>query len=131
MNEQKTQIWNTSKVANRLVELCRIGENMQAINELYDQNIVSKEMSGMPNDVIRGKDAVIKKTNDWYATVEEFHGSEISEPMVADSHFSCTMKMDCTFKGQGRMKIEELAVYNVNNGKITEEQFFYSMPSSE
>ncbi|KAA1244741.1 SnoaL-like domain-containing protein [Aquimarina sp. RZ0] len=120
---------NTQEVANRLVELCRIGENMQAINELYDQNITSKEMPGAPNPVVTGKDAVTKKSQDWYTTVEEFHGSQISDPIVADTHFSCTMKMDCTFKEQGRMEIEELCVYQVNNGKITEEQFFYNMPS--
>ncbi|WP_109300611.1 SnoaL-like domain-containing protein [Aquimarina sp. AU474] len=120
---------NTQQVASRLVELCRMGENMQAINELYDTNIVSKEMSGAPNSVTSGKEAVTKKSEEWYATVEEFHGGEISEPQVAENHFSCTMKMDCTFKGQGRMQIEELCVYQVNDGKITEEQFFYTMPA--
>ncbi len=119
---------NTQQVAERLVELCRLGENMQAVNELYAKNIVSKEMPGAPNEITSGKDAVIKKSEEWYATVEEFHGGEISDPIVAEDHFSCTMKMDCTFKGQGRMQIEELAVYRVNNGKITEEQFFYTMP---
>ncbi len=119
---------DTQQVADRLVELCRIGENMQAINELYDQNVVSKEMPGVPNSTTSGKDAVAKKSEDWYATVEEFHGGEISDPIVAEGHFSCKMKMDCTFKGQGRMQIEELAVYQVNNGKITEEQFFYTVP---
>ncbi|AXT59973.1 nuclear transport factor 2 family protein [Aquimarina sp. AD10] len=120
---------NTQQVANRLVELCRIGENMQALNELYDQNVISKEMPGSPNPITNGKEAVIKKSEDWYASVEEFHGGEISDPLIAENHFSCTMKMDCTFKGQGRMQIEEVAVYQVNNGKITEEQFFYNMPS--
>lgn len=119
---------NTQQVANRLIELCRIGENMQAIKELYDDNIISKEMPEDPNPVVIGKDKVIKKSEDWFATVEEFHGSEISNPQVAENHFSCAMKLDCTFKGQGRMQIQELAVYQVNNGKITEEQFFYTTP---
>ena len=120
---------NTQEVANRLVELCRKGKNMQALKELYADDVVSREMPGAPNAVVMGKDAVTKKSQDWYATVEEFHGGEVSEPTVAENHFSCKMKMDCTFKGQGRMQIEELAIYNVNNGKIIEEQFFYSMPS--
>ena len=120
---------NTQEVANRLVELCRKGKNMQALKELYADDVVSREMPGAPNAVVMGKDAVTKKSQDWYATVEEFHGGEVYEPTVAENHFSCKMKMDCTFKGQGRMQIEELAIYNVNNGKIIEEQFFYSMPS--
>ncbi|MHA7057143.1 SnoaL-like domain-containing protein [Aquimarina sp. M1] len=119
----------TQDVANRLVELCRQGENMQALKELYAEDIVSKEMPGAPNAVVSGKDAVTKKSQEWYASVEEFHGSEISDPVVTENHFSCKMKMDCTFKNQGRMQIEELAVYNVTNGKIVEEQFFYSMPT--
>jgi len=116
---------NTQEVANRLVELCRIGENMQAQKELYDKNIISKEMPSAPNPIVSGIDAVAQKSQEWYASVEEFHGSEISDPIVAENHFSCTMNLDCTFKGQGRMKIREVAVYQVNNGKITEEQFFY------
>jgi len=116
---------NTQEVANRLVELCRMGENMQAQNELYDKNIISKEMPNAPNPIVSGLDAVNQKSQEWYASVEEFHGAQISDPIVAENHFSCTMKMDCTFKGQGRMQIEEVAVYQVNNGKITQEQFFY------
>ena len=119
---------STQKVANRLVELMRQGDGMTAINELYADNIVSKEMPGMPNELISGIDAVTKKSQDWYANVEEFHGGEISDPIVAGNHFTCSMKMDCTFKQEGRMQIEEVNVYKVNNGKIVEEQFFYAMP---
>ncbi len=122
---------NTQQVATRLIELCRMGENMQAISELYDQNVVSKEMPGTPNAIISGKDEVTKKSQDWYATVEEFHGGQISDPIVAENHFSCSMKMDCTFKKQGRIQIEEVCVYQVKDGKITEEQFFYTMPPQE
>ncbi len=119
---------NTQEVANRLVALCRSGENMKAINELYAPNIVSTEMPGAPSPSVSGIDAVTKKSEEWYASVEEFHGSEISDPIVAGNHFSCSMKMDCTFKEQGRIQIEEMCMYEVNNGKITAEQFFYTMP---
>lgn len=120
---------NTEQVANRLVELCRLGENMQALNELYADNVVSKEMPGAPTERCEGKEAVTKKSQEWYASVEEFHGGQISDPIVAGDHFSCKMEMDCTFKEQGRMQIEEVCVYKVNQGKIVEEQFFYSMPN--
>jgi len=116
---------NTQQVADRLVELCRMGENMQAMQELYSDNVISKEMSNAPNPIVSGKDAVVKKSQEWYASLEEFHSGEISDPVVAENHFSCTMKMDCTFKGQGRMQMQEVAVYQVQDGKITEEQFFY------
>ena len=36
-----------------------------------------------------------------------------------------TLMMDVTMKGRGRMKMEEMCVYEVNkNGKIASEQFF-------
>ena len=46
---------NTQQVANRLIELCRMGENMQALKELYADNIISKEIPGSPNEIISGK----------------------------------------------------------------------------
>jgi hypothetical protein len=35
------------------------------------------------------------------------------------------MGMDVTMKGMGRMKMDEVAVYEVKNGKIVKEQFFF------
>ena len=119
---------NTQKVANRLVELMRNGDGMTAINELYADNIVSKEMPGFPSEVTSGKEAVTQKSIQWFNNVVEFHKSEISEPQVAGNHFSCTMDFDVTFKDRGRQQMNEICVYEVNNGKIVNEQFFYAMP---
>ena len=120
---------NTEQVANRLVEMCRNGQNLEAIEELYADNIVSKEMPGYPGEVTEGIKAVYQKSEDWLANVEAFHGAEISEPQIAENHFSCTMSMDVTFKDRGRQQISEVCVYGVDNGKIASEQFFYTMPS--
>jgi len=35
------------------------------------------------------------------------------------------MGMDCTYKGMGRQKMDEIALYEVKDGKIVKEQFFY------
>ena len=56
---------------------------------------------------------------------EEVHGGYSNKPQVAGTHFSVVMGMDVTMKGQGRMKMDEIAVYEVKNGKIVKEQFFY------
>lgn len=120
---------STQQTADRLVELCRKGENMQALEELYADNCVSKEMPGWPNATVEGKEAITKKSEEWLANVEEFHGAQISDPQVAGNHFSCTMDMDVTFKDRGRQQMSEVCVYEVNNeGKIVNEQFFYAMP---
>lgn len=118
---------STQEVANRLVEMCRQGQNMEALSELYAENCVSREMPGMPNEVTEGLAAITKKSEQWFSNVEEFHSSEVSDPIVAGNHFTCTMKFDITFKDQGRTQMEEVCVFEVADGKIANEQFFYSM----
>jgi len=53
---------------------------------------------------------------------------EISDPIVAENFFSCTMNLDVTYKGAPRSQTSEVCVYEVQEGKIVKEQFFYSMP---
>src|ERR1700712_3232579 len=118
---------NTQQVADRLVALCREGKNMDAINELYDDNIVSLEMKGMPMERAEGKDMVISKSEYWKSTVEEIHGGVISDAVVSGNFFSVAMDMDVTYKQHGRTSMHEIAVYEVRDGKIVFEQFFYNM----
>ena len=119
---------NTKQVADRFVSLCRGGKNMQVIEELYADNIVSREMPCMQGqEVTEGIKAVAQKSEDWYESLEEFHNGDISDPVVAGNHFTVKMDFDATFKDRGRQQMEELCVYEVYNGKIVREQFFYSM----
>ena len=119
---------NTQDVASKYTEWMRQGQGQQVLKELYADNIVSKEMPNWPGQVItEGIKAVAQKNEEWMANVEDFHSSEISDPIVAGEHFTCRMSFDVTFKDRGRQQMEELATFHVENGKITEEQFFYSM----
>ena len=119
---------NTKEVAHRLVTMCRQGQYMEAVNELYCDTISSQEMPGYPDALISGKENVQKKGQEWMASVEAFHSAEISEPMIAGNHFIVKMDLDITFKEKGRQKLEEACVYQVKDGKIVNEQFFYDMP---
>ena len=47
------------------------------------------------------------------------------EPLVGGNHISLAMGMDVSMKGMGRMKMDEVVVYEVKDGKIVKEQFFY------
>ncbi|MEL7339352.1 MAG: nuclear transport factor 2 family protein [Bacteroidota bacterium] len=116
---------NTQEVAKKLVALCRENKNMEAINSLYADNIVSLEPAGAPAERVEGLEAVRAKTTQFFEQVEEFHGWGVSDPVVAGKHFSVSMDMDVTFKGQGRVKVDEICVYEVENGKIVKEQFFF------
>ncbi|MBC7400451.1 MAG: nuclear transport factor 2 family protein [Mucilaginibacter sp.] len=118
---------STQEVAEKLVQYCREGKNVDAINELYADNIVSKEMEGVPNNVTTGKANVLAKTIDWYNSVEEIHSGVISDPLVAGNHFTVTMDMDVTYKKSGRMPMSEIAVFEVKDGKIVADQFYYNI----
>lgn len=116
----------TVDIANRLVELCRKGDFETAQKELFSDDAVSIEPHGteMFQKEIKGLDAIIEKGKKWGEMVEEQHGIEISEPLVADSSFAVTMSMDVTMKGGQRMNMTELCIYHAKDGKIVSEQFF-------
>ena len=119
----------TQEVANKWAQMCREGKNLDCVNELYAENVVSKEMPGMPGPgQVEGRQNVWNKNKEWLENVNEFHASEICEPIVAGNHFTARMRFDCTFNDRGRQKMEELCVYEVKNGKIVSEQFYYDMP---
>ncbi len=117
----------TQQVADRLVELCRQGKNIDAVKELYAPNAVSHEPPGYPNGPERldGREAILAKTEQFHAMTEAMHSAYVSDPLVAANHFSVAMGMDVTLKGAGRMKMDEVAVYEVTDGRITREQFFF------
>lgn len=118
----------TQETANRLVELCRQGKNMQAYEELFDQNAEAIEPAGAPGERTKGIENLKAKTQQFFEDVKEMHSSEISDPIVADNFFTCAMKMDITSKSMGRNQMDEICVYETNNdGKIVKEQFFFRM----
>ncbi|MBF6022989.1 nuclear transport factor 2 family protein [Lysobacter niastensis] len=120
---------NTEAVAKRLVELCRTGQYEQAQRELYADDAVSIEPVWAPPGAIgnaEGLPAIYEKGRKFAEGIEEFHGASCGDPVIAADWFSVAMGMDATFKGMGRVNMQEICVYRVRDGKIVHEQFFYS-----
>jgi len=117
----------TQEIANKLVAYCRSGKWEGAYQELYSPDCVSIEMEGAQGFPTRveGMDAIKVKGEQWQGMLDEFYGMEVSDPVVAGDHFSCSMVMDVKMKGRERTKDEEIALYRVKDGKIVSEQFFY------
>jgi ketosteroid isomerase-like protein len=119
-------VMTTKDVANRFNELAQTGQWQQIQDELFADNAVSIEpehSQGMRS--AQGIEAIREKGKQFGEMVEEMHGGFSNEPQVAGNHFAVAMGMDVTMKGQGRMKMDEIAVYEVKDGKIVKEQFFY------
>jgi hypothetical protein len=116
----------TLEIATRLVELGRQGKIEDALKELFADSAVSIE----PNDsmgpkLVAGLPEIIKKSAFFSSMLEEFHGSKISEPIIAGNYFSISWMLDATMKGQKRTEMHEICVYKIENGKIVSEQFFF------
>jgi hypothetical protein len=117
----------TQEVAEKLVAYCREGKNIDAINELYADGIVSNEAKGSSQELTEGKIGVLAKNQGWFESVAEIHGVTISDPLVTGNFFAVGMDMDVTYKKSGRMAMKEVAVYEARNGKVVSEHFFYTM----
>ena len=116
----------TQEVANRLVELCRKGQILETQEELFDDDVMSIEPAHAPgNRHVEGKEKVIEKSKHFATMIEAVHGSEISNPVVAGEWFSLSWLFDVTLKEQGRQQMNEICVYQVKDGKVVHEQFFY------
>lgn len=119
-------VMTTQDVANRFNELAQTGQWEQIQNELFSDNARSIEPGHSPGlQSVDGMDAIRQKGQQFGQMVEEMHGGYSNPPVIAGNHFAVSMGMDVTMKGQGRMKMDEIAVYEVKDGKIVKEQFFY------
>jgi hypothetical protein len=118
---------STAAVAEELVTHCRAGRNLDAINSLYSPDIVSVESMGnetMPREM-KGIDAIRGK-NQWWSENNVVHSSSVDGPFVGEDKFAVYYNFDVTFKPTGkRSPMEEMALYEVKDGKIVREQFFY------
>jgi hypothetical protein len=119
-------VMTTQEVANRFNELSQTGQWEQIQTELFADNAVSIEPPTSPGmQSAEGLSAIKEKGKRFDEMVEEMHGGYSSAPVVGGRFFSVAMGMDCTMKGMGRQKMDEIALYEVKDGKIVKEQFFY------
>jgi ketosteroid isomerase-like protein len=120
----------TTEVAQKLVDLCRHGKNLEAIQTLYAKDIVSVEPMAMPNmpAEMRGMEAVLGKST-WWVNNHEIHSATVAGPFVAGDRFVVQFDYDVTDKPSGkRMQMSESGVYTVAGGKVSKEEFFYAIP---
>ena len=120
------QTMTTAEVAAKFNSLAKEGKWEQIQEELFADNAVSIEPPNSPGlKSVEGLAAIKEKGRLFNETVEQVHGGFSTDPVVAGNHFSVGMGLDATMKGQGRVKMDEIALYEVKDGKIVKEQFFY------
>ena len=119
-------VMTTQEVADRFHELAQSGAWEKIQEEFFSEDAESIEPAHSPGlQSVKGLAAIKQKGENFQQAVEEVHGGYSNAPIVAGTHFAVAMGLDCTMKGMGRMNMEEIAVYEVKDGKIVKEQFFY------
>jgi len=124
-------IAETIGIGRRLVELCNDGQDQQAVDELYDEKIVSiegQDMEAMPAR-LEGLAAVREKHRWWYEN-HEIHASSATGPFCGhrEDCFAVLFETDVTSQPSGeRMAMREIALYTVAGGKVVQEEFLYLM----
>ena len=119
---------DTIEIAKKLVELCRAGKNEEAVNTLFSPQAVSVEAFAPPGgqQEVKGIEAIRGKGK-WWQDNHEVHASSVTGPWPHGNRFIVGFQIDVTNKPSGRrMKLDEVGLYTVENGKIVREEFFYS-----
>ncbi|MGB5555583.1 MAG: nuclear transport factor 2 family protein [Flavobacteriaceae bacterium] len=117
---------DTKEIASKLVAWCSEGDFEKPYQHLYSPKIVSIENDGKAEGAyVEGFEGIQQK-GEWWKENFEVHKTEVSQPIVANNWFSVKFDMDTTHKPSGqRSTMSEIAVYEVKDGKIVKEQFFY------
>ena len=116
---------DTKEIAQKVVELVRKQAWYEALDTLYDDDIVSVEAhAGAGNSPeTRGKENVRGKI-DWWLNAMEVQSFIADGPFVAHDLFVVRYDADVTEKeSKERRQISEVGVYTVKNGKIVREEF--------
>ena len=98
------------------------GKALEAFEKFYADDVVMQENSDEP---VRGKDTNRKREEEFFASVQDFHGAElISSAVAGDTSFS-QWSWDVTLEGAGRIQLNQVAVRTWKDGEVAQERFYY------
>lgn len=120
---------STMEIAGKLVNLCRQGKNLEALNTLFADDVVSVEAVATPGAQQEAKGlAAVKGKGEWWLANHEIHSASVTGPWPHGDRFVVGFQYDVTNKPSGkRMKLDEVGLYTVRDGKVVREEFFYDM----
>src|SRR6185295_14469048 len=115
---------NIAELEKKLNDAILAGKAMEAFEELYDDNIVMQENA---EPEYRGKDFNRKREQEFFASVEAWHGGSVKAVAVneKDGVSFSEWEMDVSLKGVGRITMNQATVRRWKNGKIVHERFYH------
>ena len=120
------QAMTTREIASRFDELAKQEKWFEIQDEFFSDNVRSIDPPNSPYfGYAEGKASVRKKGEDFVKRIVDFHSAYTSEPVVSGNYFAVGREMDITVQGFGRIQVNEVMLYEVKDGQIVLEQFFY------
>jgi hypothetical protein len=126
MTTQQNKILTTQEVAARYHELAQQEKWFEIQDEFFSENVKSIDPPNSPYfGYAEGKAPVRKKGEDFVKRIEALHSAYTTAPVVSGNHFAVGRDIDITVQGHGRIQINQIMLYEVKDGQIILEQFFY------
>ena len=119
----------TLELAKKYVSLCKEGKSEECLDTLFAKDAVSVE-AGAPPGIERTANGVeaIRAKGKWWMDNHTIHKADVSGPYPHDDRFAVRFVYDVTNKPSGRrFTLDEIGLFTVENGRITREEFFYTM----
>ena len=126
MKTESKTTFTVQEVAARFNQLAQQEKWFEIQDELFAEDVRSIEPpTAVHLKDAQGKAAVRKKAEDWVKKIEAVHRSYTSAPVIGGNHFAVGRSLDTTVQGLGRVTMDEVMLYEVKDGRIVLEQFFY------
>ena len=81
-----------------------------------------------PNPKTEGLANILEKEKEFLKAIKTWHQFDVSDPIVSSNHFCIHMYSKLTLQNDQEVEVDEIIVYEIRNGKIIQEQFFYTPP---
>jgi len=126
-----TTTMTTHEVAARFNELAQQEKWFEIQDEFFAENVKSIDPPHSPYfGYAEGKSQVRKKGEEFVKKIEALHKAYTTQPVVGGNHFAVGREVDITIRESGRsdshrIQINQVMLYEVKNGQIVSEQFFY------
>jgi hypothetical protein len=116
----------TEQLVARFKELAQQEKWFEIQDELFADHVKSIEPPhSRYMGYAEGKSAVRAKADEFVKKVTDVHRVHTSDPIVTGNHIAVAREMDITVNGFGRIQLNEIMLYEVKDGQIISEQFFY------
>lgn len=103
--------------------------SMEAFEKYYSEQCVVTEV---PTGVVRnGKAEQRKAIQEWFASVQEFHGGGVGAITANEAEATTSIEswFDITFKNGHRTSLKEVGIQKWKGDQIIDEKFYYNSPS--